>query len=68
MIAGWSPSMVAVGQVGVLFAVAWAGDRYPLYPQRSRLLPIVYSLALTTYCSSWTSYGAVGTAGRHGLG
>jgi len=28
----------------------------------------VYSLALAVYCSSWTFYGAVGTAARTGLG
>ena len=28
---------------------------------------MVYSLALAVYCSSWTFYGAVGTAARYGL-
>src|SRR5690606_31188190 len=49
-------------------AVAWAGDRFPLYPQRPWLRPAVYSLALAVYCSSWTFYGAVGSAVRHGIG
>ena len=68
MIALWQLLLLAVCYVGVLFAVAWAGDRYPLYPQRPRLRPIIYSLALATYCTSWTFYGAVGTAARSGLG
>jgi Na+/proline symporter len=29
---------------------------------------VVYSLALAVYCSSWTFYGAVGTAVRNGVG
>ncbi|KAG9588049.1 hypothetical protein KCV01_g12804, partial [Aureobasidium melanogenum] len=51
----------------MLFAVAYIGDRRPLYPRQPRLRPIVYSLALAVYCSSWTFYGAVGTAARSGL-
>src|SRR5690606_34006684 len=30
--------------------------------------PLVYSLSLAVYCSSWTFYGAVGTATRTGIG
>ncbi len=52
----------------VLFAIAYLGDRNPLYPQRPWLRPMVYSLALAVYCSSWTFYGAVGSAVRYGIG
>ena len=68
MIAGWLLLLVALLYVGLLYGVAWAGDRRPLYPRQPRLRPIVYSLALAVYCSSWTFYGAVGTAAREGLG
>ena len=68
MIAGWLLLLVALLYVGLLYGVAWAGDRRPLYPRQPRLRPIVYSLALAVYCSSWTFYGAVGTAARDGLG
>jgi len=51
-----------------LFAVAWLGDRYAGLTQRPGIRPIIYSLALAVYCSSWTFYGAVGTAARQGLG
>ncbi|KRF01218.1 ATPase [Frateuria sp. Soil773] len=60
--------LVALLYVGLLFVVAYAGDRRPLYPRQPRLRPLVYSLALAVYCSSWTFYGAVGTAARDGLG
>ena len=68
MIPGWVLLLVSVGYVGLLFGVAWWGDRKPLYPARRWLRPIVYSLALAVYCSSWTFYGAVGTAAKSGLG
>jgi len=68
VIPGWVLLLVSVGYVGLLFGVAWWGDRKPLYPTRSWLRPIVYSLALAVYCSSWTFYGAVGTAAKSGLG
>ncbi len=68
MVAGWVLLAVSVGYVGLLFAVAWYGDRRPLYPQHSWLRPMVYSLALAVYCSSWTFYGAVGTAASTGWG
>ena len=68
MIPGWILLLVSVGYVGLLFGVAWLGDRKPLYPRRNWLRPIIYSLALAVYCSSWTFYGAVGTAATTGLG
>ncbi|HWT15443.1 MAG TPA: PAS domain-containing hybrid sensor histidine kinase/response regulator [Patescibacteria group bacterium] len=66
MVADWILLLVSLGYAGALFAVAWAGDRRPLYPSRTWLRPIVYSLALAVYCSSWTFYGAVGSAATRG--
>ena len=68
MISSWILLLVSVGYAALLFAVAWWGDRRPLYPDRPWLRPAVYSLALAVYCSSWTFYGAVGTAVRNGIG
>lgn len=68
MIAGWMLFLVSVAYVGLLFGIAWLGDRRPGYLGHAWLRPAVYSLALAVYCSSWTFYGAVGTAARHGLG
>jgi len=67
LIQGWLLLLVSLLYVGLLFVVAYMGDRRPLYPRQPRLRPIVYSLALAVYCSSWTFYGAVGTAARDGL-
>lgn len=69
MIPGWILLLVSAGYVGLLFAVAYYGDqRTARAPKLRWLRPAVYSLALAVYCSSWTFYGAVGTAARTGLG
>jgi Na+/proline symporter/signal transduction histidine kinase len=62
MIAGWILLLVSLAYVAALFGLAYYGDRRPLYPNRVWLRPVVYSLALAVYCSSWTFYGAVGSA------
>lgn len=65
MIPSWILLLVSALYVGLLFAVAGYGERHAM-PKRMR--PAIYALALAVYCSSWTFYGAVGTAARTGLG
>lgn len=60
--------LVSLGYVGLLFAVAYVGDQREPSAKLRWLRPLTYSLALAVYCSSWTFYGAVGTAARTGLG
>ena len=58
---------VALAYLGALFAIAWYGD---LRAKTGRSLirsPIVYTFSLAIYCTSWTFYGAVGTAARRGI-
>ena len=59
---------IALGYVAFLFAVAAVAERMALRG-RSRWLnsPLVYTLALSIYCTAWTFYGAVGYAARSGL-
>lgn len=68
MIPGWVLLLVSLGYVGLLFAVAYVGDARAQRPVSPRWRASVYALALAVYCSSWTFYGAVGTAARTGLG
>jgi len=68
LIPGWILLLVSAGYVGLLFAVAYYGDQRERTPRARWLRTAVYSLALAVYCSSWTFYGAVGTAARTGLG
>jgi len=67
MISGWGLLVASLGYVCGLFFIAWWGDRRRFYPDHARLRPLIYSLALAVYCSSWTFYGAVGSAVRDGL-
>lgn len=67
MISGWGLLLVSLAYVGGLFLIAWWGDRSRFYPVNPKYRALIYSLALAVYCSSWTFYGAVGTAARSGL-
>jgi len=59
---------VSLGYVVLLFAVAFLGDSRA---RRGRSVwlrsPLVYTLSISVYCTSWTFYGAVGSAARSGL-
>jgi Na+/proline symporter len=66
MFSGWLLSSLAVVYLCFLFAIAFYGDRRRIYPTRRRLRPYIYGLALGVYCTSWTFFGAVGTAVRDG--
>ncbi|WP_395651612.1 PAS-domain containing protein [Brevundimonas sp.] len=58
-------AMVAV-YMAVLFVVAWRGERPGARRPSRGLGPWAYALSLAIYCTSWTYYGAVGTAARQG--
>src|ERR1700689_3413577 len=68
MFSGWLLSLLAVAYLGCLFGIAFYGDRRRIYPNQRRLRPYIYSLALGVYCTSWTFFGAVGSAVRDGWG
>lgn len=54
--------LLALSYVFVLVLVALWAERHPGWHRR--LHPFIYSLTLAVYCSSWTYFGAVGTAAR----
>jgi Na+/proline symporter/CheY-like chemotaxis protein len=62
LVSGWLLSVLAVLYLAILFGVAFYGERKSIYPQRAALRPYIYSLALGVYCTTWTFFGAVGTA------
>src|ERR1700685_3721021 len=68
MFSGWLLSLMAVGYLGSLFSIAFYGDRHRLYTNQRQLRPYIYGLALGVYCTSWTFFGAVGSAVREGWG
>ena len=58
---------VALAYLGLLFAIAWYGDRRADAGRSLIRSPVVYTFSLAVYCTSWTFYGAVGTAARRGI-
>ncbi len=59
--------LFAIAYIGVLFAIAWAGDvwmkrRQPAQSGR----PFIYALSIGVYCSTWTFFGSVGRASSTG--
>jgi Na+/proline symporter/signal transduction histidine kinase len=64
----WILLVLSLGYVTVLFAIAYWGDVVDSN-RFSRLgRSVIYSLTLAVYCTSWTFYGAVGSAAQSGWG
>src|SRR5580698_1125598 len=68
MISSWLLSLLALTYLGCLFGIAFYGERHRTYPSQPSLRPLIYALALGVYCTSWTFFGAVGSAVRDGWG
>ena len=65
MLSGLTITLIALGYLGLLFAIAYVGEQ----SRAGKSLagnPVIYSLSLAVYCSSWTFYGAVGRASSTG--
>ncbi|WP_416396612.1 PAS-domain containing protein [Allohahella sp. A8] len=59
--------LMVAGYLWLLFTIARRGDDTH-FDNRTRFgHPLVFSLALGVYCTSWTFYGLVGTAATEGL-
>lgn len=61
----WALLLIALAYVGLLFAIAWWGDRQRR-PLKIGSANWIYALSLAVYCTSWTFYGAVGSAAGNG--
>lgn len=57
---GWLVIPVSLMYLGVLFLIAWYGDRQTRWLAKWR--PWIYSLSIAVYCTSWAFYGTVGQA------
>lgn len=60
---GWLVVPVSLAYLGVLFLIAWYGDRQTRWLAKWR--PWIYSLSIAVYCTSWTFYGTVGQASQN---
>lgn len=67
MLSGFLVFILSLAYIGLLFVIAYAGDQQPRLYTRTRHRATIYSLSLAVYCTSWTFYGAVGTATTDGL-
>ena len=61
-------ALVALGYLGVLFAIAYIGDKRADAGRSLIANPWVYALSLAVYCTTWTFYGSVGRAAATGIG
>ena len=68
MLPGWLIVLVAFAYLGVLFAIAYGGDRAAARGRSIIANPYVYALSLAVYTSAWTFYGSVGRAAGSGIG
>ena len=54
--------------LGLLFAIAYYGDKRADAGRSIIANPYIYALSLAVYCTSWTFYGSVGRAATSGIG
>jgi Na+/proline symporter/signal transduction histidine kinase len=57
---------VSFGYMGLLFAIAFWGDKRAEAGKSIISNPYIYALSLAVYCTAWTFYGSVGAASRSG--
>lgn len=68
MLPGWLIALAAFAYLGVLFAIAYSGDKAAAMGRSIIANPYVYSLSIAVYASAWTFYGSVGRAASSGIG
>ena len=60
--------LASFAYVGLLFAIAYYGDKRADAGRSIIANPYIYALSLAVYCTSWTFYGSVGRAATSGTG
>lgn len=68
MLQGWFIALASFSYLGILFAIAWYGDRRADAGRSIIASPTIYALSLAVYCTTWTYYGSVGRAAATGIG
>jgi len=68
MLDPWKLTLIVLAYMGLLFAIAWYGDKQRIGREHRKFKAVIYSLSLAVYCTSWTFYGAVGSAASTGWG
>ncbi|MEN8800373.1 MAG: sensor histidine kinase [Thiogranum sp.] len=60
--------LIAALYLGVLFAIAYFGDKRADSGRSIISNPYIYALSIAVYCTAWTFYGSVGRAASSGVG
>ncbi len=60
--------LVSFAYLGVLFAIAYYGDKRSEAGRSIIANPYIYAFSLAVYCTTWTFYGSVGRAASSGIG
>ncbi len=64
----WLILLVSFGYLGLLFAVAYYGDKRADAGRSIISNPYIYTFSIAVYCTGWTFYGSVGRAASEGVG
>jgi Na+/proline symporter len=59
-------ALLGLAYLGLVFAIAWYGDREAARGRYPVSRPLVYSLSLAVYCTSWAFYGTGGQSAQTG--
>ena len=68
MLQGWVIVAASFAYIGLLFAIAYYGDKRAEAGRSIIANPWIYSLSLAVYATAWTFYGSVGRAASDGVG
>ena len=60
--------LASFAYLGLLFAIAYYGDKRADAGRSIIANPYIFALSLAVYCTTWTFYGSVGRAATSGIG
>jgi Na+/proline symporter/nitrogen-specific signal transduction histidine kinase len=68
MLQPWVILVISFCYLGILFAIAYYGDKRADAGRSIISNPYIYTLSIAVYCTAWTFYGSVGRAATTGAG
>ena len=68
MLLGGVILLTSFAYLGILFAIAYYGDKRADAGRSIIATPTIYALSMAVYATSWTFYGSVGRAAASGVG
>ncbi|GAA5135064.1 hybrid sensor histidine kinase/response regulator [Thalassotalea piscium] len=66
MFPNWQLSIISIGYIGLLFLIAFLGDKYR-HKIVKKSQSVIYALTLGVYCTSWSFLGTTGQASTNFL-